>query len=106
MCSTINDIEFSNSKVEELQLKSALTLMNSSQSQATPKVEPINPVYQFDSVNVINEQKLNLNLLPANYSQSMEEYDDDWMNDSKFILFFWQLSQFIPIIKLYYKWFL
>lgn len=53
--------------------------MNSTQSQtrATPKIEPINPVYQFDSVNVINEQKLNLNLLPANCSQSIEEYDDD-----------------------------
>lgn len=65
--------------MEELQLKSALTRINCSQSQvnATPKTEPINPAYQFDSINVINEQKLDLNLLPANYNQSIEEYDDD-----------------------------
>lgn len=60
-------------KVEELQLKSALAKSQSTQS-STPKVEPINAVYQFDSVNVINEQKLNL--LPG-CSQSVEEYDDD-----------------------------
>lgn len=60
-------------QVEELQLKSALAKNQSTQS-STPKVEPVNAIYQFDSVNVINEQKLNL--LPG-CSQSVEEYDDE-----------------------------
>lgn len=59
--------------MEELQLKSALARNCNKQSSA-PKIEPINPVLQCDSVNVINEQKLNL--FPG-YSQSIEEYDED-----------------------------
>lgn len=63
-------------QVEELELKSALARSQSTQMYATtPKQEPINPVYQFDSVNVINEQKLNL--FPGTSSQSIEEYDED-----------------------------
>lgn len=62
--------------MEELELKSALARSQSTQMYAaTPKQEPINPVYQFDSVNVINEQKLNL--FPGTSSQSIEEYDED-----------------------------
>ncbi|XP_055300971.1 uncharacterized protein LOC129567743 [Sitodiplosis mosellana] len=62
--------------VEELELKSALARSQSTQMYtATPKQEPINPVYQFDSVNTINEQKLNL--FPAQRNQSIEEYDEE-----------------------------
>lgn len=64
-------------QVEELQLKSALARSRSTQLHTTtPKVEPINAVYQFDSpINVINEQKLNL--FPGKCSQSIEEYDEE-----------------------------
>lgn len=64
-------------QVEELELKSARTRTNNQQMHKTAatKVEPVNPTYQFDSVNVINEQKLNL--FPSKFNQSMEEYDDE-----------------------------
>lgn len=63
-------------QVEELELKSALARTKNPQLHTkTPKVEPVNPTYQFDSVNVVNEQKLDLFL--DNFNQSMEEYDDE-----------------------------
>ncbi|XP_031626738.1 uncharacterized protein LOC116343015 [Contarinia nasturtii] len=61
--------------VEELELKSALA-QSTQVYETTPKQEPTNTVYQFDSpVNVINEQKLDL--FTGQSSQGMEEYDEE-----------------------------
>lgn len=66
-----------NFQVEELELKSALARnQNQKINIPPPKIEPVKPVYHFDSVHVINEQKLNL--FTGNCNQSVEEYDEEW----------------------------
>lgn len=64
-------------QVEELELNSALATSRAPRSSntATPKIEPINSSEQFDAVNVINEQKLDL--FTGKSSQTMEEYDEE-----------------------------